>query len=186
MKYTIYLLLLFLSFSSFSQEIRSSEEINTPRIKPTYLQFDVSVPIVSNIHRGEINKDGSENKNWFLPDGISLKFGVGIQKEKWIGASLHTGIDWKISEQLVAVPMFGNLRISPGFGNGTRLTLQAGYGKGFALGRGNLVGNYQKYSIGIENDEDTMIFAEISGYDFKIHNRTSVYSFSLGISIRTF
>jgi len=99
---------------------------------------------------------------------------------------LHTGIDWKIDEKLVAVPLFGNLRLSPGFGNGTRITLQAGFGKGFVLGRGNLVGNYQRYSIGIESDEDVILFAEISGYDFKLHNQTSVYSFSIGLAIRTF
>ena len=117
---------------------------------------------------------------------MSSKFGFGIQQNKWIGIGLHTGIDWNINQKLVAVPLFGNLRLSPGFGNGTRLTLQAGYGKGFALGRGNLVGNYQKYSIGIENDEDTIIFAEISGYDFNNYFKTTVYSISLGIAIRTF
>lgn len=185
MRKLIYLILLF-GFTTFSQEIKDSNQIEKPKIKLTFLQFDISVPIAANIHRGETYTDGSKNTAWFLPDGISAKFGFGIQKDKWIGVSLHTGIDWKISEQLVAIPMFGNLRISPKISEATRLTLQAGYGKGMALGRGNLVGQYQRYSIGIENDEDILLFAEVSGYDFKIHNKTSIYSFSLGISIRKF
>ena len=186
MKSNLYLFLLILSCTSFSQEIKEYESLDKPKIKRTFLQFEASIPLAANIHRGETYADGSKNTTWFLPNGISGKFGFGIQQNKWIGLSLHTGIDWKIDEQLVAVPMFGNLRISPGFGNGTRVTLQAGFGKGFALGRGNLVGNYQRYSIGLESDEDVILFAEISGYDFKLHNQTSVYSFSLGLAIRTF
>lgn len=186
MKFATYLFLFFLSFSSFSQEIKDAEQIEKPKTKRTFLQFDASIPLAANIHRGETYADGSKNNTWFLPNGLSGKFGFGIQQNKWIGISLHTGIDWIADEKLLAVPMFGNLRISPGLGNGTRITLQAGLGKGFALGRGNLVGAYQKYSIGIETDEDFIVFAEVSGYDFKIHNKTSVYSFSLGIAIRTF
>ncbi len=186
MKRNLYLLFILIGVNTFAQEIKNSEQLDQPKIKPTFLQFEVSVPLAANIHRGETNADGSQNTTWFLPDGLSGKFGFGIQKNKWIGVSLHTGIDWKSNKKLVAVPMFGNLRVSPGFGNGTRLTLQAGYGKGFALGRGSLVGNYQRYSIGIETDEDIILFAEVSGYDFKIHNQTSVYSFSLGIAMRTF
>jgi hypothetical protein len=186
MKHNFHLLLLLICFSSFAQEIKDSEQIEKPKTKRTFLQFDASIPFAANIHRGETYADGSKNTTWFLPNGFSGKFGFGIQQNKWIGVSLHTGIDWKINEKLVAVPLFGNLRISPLIGEATRLTLQAGYGKGFALGRGNLVGTYQKYSIGIENDEDTMIFAEISGYDFKINNNTATYSFSLGIALRTF
>lgn len=186
MKRKLFLLFLLIGVTAFCQEIKNSEQVTPTKIKPTFLQFEVAIPLAANIHRGETNPDGSKNTTSFLPNGISGKFGFGIQHNKWIGASLHTGIDWKIDEQLVAVPMFGNIRLSPGFGNGTRLTFQAGYGKGFALGRGSLVGNYQRYSIGLETDEDVILFAEVSGYDFKIHNQTSVYSFSLGIAIRTF
>lgn len=186
MKHNFHLLLLLICFSSFAQEIKDSEKIETTKIKRTFLQFDASIPLAANIHRGETYADGSKNTTWFLPNGLSGKFGFGMQQDKWIGISLHTGIDWNIDEKLVTIPMYSNLRLSPGFGNGTRITLQAGYGKGFALGRGNLVGNYQRYSIGLESDEDFILFAEISGYDFKIHNKTSVYSFSLGIAIRTF
>ena len=187
MNYKFFTLLLLSSFlSGFSQEIKDSEQIKKPKIKPTFLQFDISIPLAANVNRGETFVDGSKNTTWFLPNGLSSKFGFGIQQNKWIGIGLHTGIDWNINQKLVAVPLFGNLRLSPGFGNGTRLTLQVGYGKGFALGRGNLVGYYQKYSIGIENDEDTIIFAEISGYDFNNYFKTKVYSFSLGIAIRTF
>lgn len=186
MKHNFHLLLLLICFSGFSQEIKDAEQIEKPKTKRTFLQFDASIPLAANIHRGETYADGSKNTTWFLPNGFSGKFGFGIQQNKWIGISLHTGIDWIADEKLLAVPMFGNLRISPGLGNGSRITLQAGLGKGFALGRGNLVGAYQKYSIGIETDEDFIVFAEVSGYDFKIHNKTSVYSFSLGIAIRTF
>lgn len=187
MKLNLFLFCLFIGVTSFSQEIKNSEQLdNQHKSKPTFLQFEIAVPLAANIHQGETNPDGSKNTTWFLPNGLSGKFGFGVQQNKWMGFSLHTGIDWKANEQLVAVPMFGNIRLSPGFGNGTRITFQAGYGKGFALGRGSLVGNYQRYSIGLETDEDVILFAEVSGYDFKIHNQTSVYSFSLGIAIRTF
>lgn len=186
MKNSFYLLVLLIGFSAFSQDNNDSNQIEKAKIKSTFFQFDLSIPLTANINRGESNANDSKSTSWFLPDGISGKFGFGIQQKKWIGLSLNTGIDWKINEKLVAVPLFGNLRISPGFKNGTRLTLQAGYGKGFALGRGNLVGDYQKYSIGIETTEDLIIFAEVSGYDFKIHNNTSTYNLSLGVAIRTF
>jgi len=186
MKNKIYFLILLVHLSSFSQEVKQNEPVEKIKIKTSFIQFDASIPLAANIHRGETNPDGSKNTTWFLPNGASSKIGFGIQKNKWVGISFHTGIDWNIDQKLVAIPMFGNLRVSPSLGYGTRLTVQVGYGKGFALGRGNLVGDYRKYSIGLESDDDTIIFAEISGYDFKIHNQTSVYSFSLGFAVRTF
>lgn len=180
MKAKILILLLFFSSYSYAQ----NEVVIEDKIKTTFFQFDLSFPLKAN--RNKSSDTNSSNKSWFLPDGLFAKLGYGIQKNRWIGLSLHSGIDWKGNEKMVAIPIYGNLRVSPGFGNGTRITLQAGFGKGFALGRGNLSGNYQKYSIGIETDQDIIIFAEISKYGFKINNDNSINSFSLGLALRTF
>ncbi len=171
--------MLFFSYSSYSQE----EIIIENKINSTFFQFDLSFPLKANTNKNDPNY---KNNSWFLPDGLSAKFGYGLQHKKWIGLSLHSGIDWKGNEKMVVIPVYGNLRISPGFGNGSRITLQAGFGKGFALGRGNLSGNYQKYSIGFETEDDLILFAELSNYDIKIGNFNQVGSFSLGIALRTF
>ena len=183
-KYRLTLLFLIVFLNSYSQ--KNSDEIKIESTKATFLQFDVSTPLIANIDREE-ETDADSNNSWFLPDGISAKFGFGVQKNKWIGLSFHTGVDFKNSEKLVTVPVFGNFRISPKLNESdTRITLQLGYGKGFVLGRGNLVGQYKKISLGLESDDSILFFAEISGYKFKQFRTTSVYSFSLGIAILTF
>jgi hypothetical protein len=181
MKIKFLILILLISAFSYSQDKNGDED----KISPTFFQFDLSLPLKSNTNRNN-SSDNNSNNNWFIPDGVGAKFGYGIQKDKWIGVSLHTGIDWKLNEKMVAIPIYGNLRLSPGFNNGTRITLQAGFGKGFALGRGNLSGKYQKISLGVETDADLIIFVELSEYDFKINNVSAINSVSLGMALRTF
>jgi hypothetical protein len=82
--------------------------------------------------------------------------------------------------------VYANLRISPSIGYDNRIVLQAGYGMGFALGRGDLSGAYKKLSISYESDQDVNIFIEISGYNMPIHNSSSVGTISIGVSLRTF
>jgi hypothetical protein len=157
------------------------------KIKPTFFQFDLSIPFSPNEERGKIYSNGTTNSNSiFIPNGINGKIGYGLQKGRWVALSLHTGIEWLIREKLVASPVFGNLRLSPYIGYDTRFVLQMGYGKGFALGRGNLNGIYRKLSLGLETDEDLNIFVEISNYGFSLPNTNSVYSVNLGLSLRTF
>ena len=100
--------LFFLSSFAFSQE---SEEVNT-KISHFFTQFDVTIPIVGNpdAHKEYINGIKNTNRNWFVPDGINAKIGYGIQQSRWVGLSLHTGIDWKATEKLVAVPVYANFR----------------------------------------------------------------------------
>lgn len=64
--------------------------------------------------------------------------------------------------------------------------MQFGYGKAFALGRGNLSGTYKKISLGVETDEDVIIFIEVADYQMKVGQFKSVGSVSLGIALRTF
>jgi hypothetical protein len=180
------LLISFISFSAFSQDIRDSEQIKKQKIQPSFFQFDVAVPLIGSQNRTEGISSGSTTKSWFLPDGFSAKFGYGYQPNKWLGISIHSGIDWKASYKLVAVPVYGNLRISPRLGNETRLTAQVGFGQGFALGRGNLNGNYAKVSLGIETSDDLIIFIEGANYSFNFKNEKSIALISLGIALRTY
>ena len=172
------------SFYGFSQENEEPNHI----INPFFTQFDLSIPIKGNPNRNNEYVNGVENtnKNWFVPDGLNAKFGFGIQKNRWIGLSVHSGIDWKATEKLVAVPIYANFRISPAISSESRITLQMGYGKGFALGRENLSGAYKKISLGIETDDDIIIFIEFANYDIKVNEFDSVGSISLGIAYRAF
>jgi hypothetical protein len=184
MKHKIFLFLVIISSSSFAQESYDSKDIDKKRT--TFTQFDVAVSLKANANYGEINQFGTRNDYWFHPNGVSAKFGYGIQHKKWVAISAHSGIEYIGREKLVAVPVYANLRISPSIGYDNRIVLQAGYGMGFALGRGDLSGAYKKLSISYESDQDVNIFIEISGYNMPIHNSSSVGTISIGVSLRTF
>lgn len=133
---------------------------------------------------GEQYTDGSKNEYWFLPDGIGTKFGYGVHYKKWLGVSLNSGIDWYASYKLVTVPAYMNFRLSPKIGDDTRITAQYGIGKSFALGRGNLQGTYQKFSLGLENSDGHILFIEFNGHGYKTaNNLDNVLSFSLGLTL---
>lgn len=174
------------NYFGFAQSYDSPPE--STKISHFFTQFEFSVPIKGNPNRNEDYVDGVENtnKSWFVPDGLSAKIGYGIQQNRWVGLSLHTGIDWKATEKLVSVPVYANFRLSPALSSESRVTLQVGYGKGFALGRGNLSGEYRKISLGIESDEDILLFIEVADYKIKVREFNSVGSISLGLALRTF
>ena len=171
---TIFILLLF-TFSAFSQSN-----------KFTYTQFDVAISIKGNPDRGETDLNGNTNNLWFLPDGLSSKIGYGIHHNKWIGLGIHSGIDWKWTDKLVVVPVFANLKLSPRISEDTRIALQLGLGKAIALGRGNLIGDYKKISLGVQTPDDLIIFIELSHYAFSITNQKDTGNISLGLSLITF
>jgi len=98
---------------------------------------------------------------------------------------IHSGIDWKWDDKLIAVPVFLNLGVNPNVGPETRIMLQAGYGKGFAIGRGNLNGQYKRVKLGIGSDDFTL-FAEIGEYGFPLHREKSVTTISLGVTLMDF
>lgn len=166
---------LFFTFSAFSQNK-----------KFTYIQFDVAIPIKGNPDRGETDLNGNTNNLWFLPDGLSSKIGYGIHHNKWISLGIHSGVDWRWTDKLVVVPIFGNLKLSPKISDDTRIALQLGLGKAMALGRGDLMGDYKKISLGVQTPDDLIIFIELSHYAIPINNQKDIGSISFGLSLVTF
>jgi hypothetical protein len=167
--------LLFFTFSAFSQNK-----------KFTYIQFDVAIPIKGNPERGETDANGNKNSSWFLPDGLNSKIGYGLHYNKWIALGINSGIDWKWADKLVIVPVFANVKLSPKISEDTRIALQLGLGKAMALGRGDLMGDYKKISLGVQTPDDLIIFIELSHYAIPINNQKDTGSISFGLSLITF
>ena len=180
-----YLLLLYCQFG-FAQGVIDSKDIREEKSEHTFIQFHFSVPIRANQYAGEIDPYSGEKEPWFLPDGISGRIGIGIHYDKWIGAGINTGIDWKGNDCLVVAPVFASLRFSPQVGEETRITADAGYGKSFALGRSALVGNFKKISLGIESEDGYGLYIELCQYGFSLNGIEKVGSFSIGISYLLF
>lgn len=166
---------LFLTFSVFSQNK-----------KFTYIQFDVTIPVKGNPDRNVEDQYTHEKGSWFLPDGLGTKIGYGIHYRKWIGLGIHSGINWEWTDKLVVVPVFANFKLSPKIGDDTRITLQLGLGKAIALGRGDLMGDYKKISLGLQNSDDIILFIELNHYSFPINNQRDSGNISLGLSLVTF
>lgn len=152
-----------------------------------YMQFDISIPLRGNKTYGEIDENGNRSDYWFLPDGIAAKFGYGIHYDQWFGIAATSGIDWFATKKLVAVPVFVNFRLSPRIGEEIRVTLQYGIGKSFAIGRGDLMGGYQKISLGLENSDGICLFLEVNNHGYKLKNNIDeVYSINIGVALITF
>jgi hypothetical protein len=174
------------STKSFSEkEFYASQEDELSE-KGTFFQFDFSVPLRGNDTYGEIDENGNRSDYWFLPDGLATKFGYGGYLKNWICISANTGIDWVGSHKLVSVPVYGAISLQPGIANETRLIFQFGYGKSFALGRGNLMGTYKKFRIGIIGVDSFSLFADVSLNGFALYDISETGSFSLGLSFFTF
>jgi hypothetical protein len=94
--------------------------------------------------------------------------------------------DWQWTEKLVIVLVFANLKLSPKISEDTRIALQLGLGKTMALGRGDLMGEYKKISLGIQTPDDLIIFIELSHYAIPINNQKDTVSISFGLSLITF
>ncbi|MFD2940935.1 hypothetical protein [Flavobacterium notoginsengisoli] len=161
--------------------------IHSQTTKFTYLQFDFAVSITGNPNRDNYyyEPESTSTNAFFVPNGLGSQVGYGVHYKKWLTLGVHSGMDWKWDNKLVAVPVFLNLGFSPKVGPETRIMLQAGYGKGFALGRGNLNGEYKKLKLGIGSD-DFIIFAEISDYAFPLHDEKSIGAISFGITLQDF
>ncbi len=151
-----------------------------------FTQFDISTPLKGNSTYGEIDSNGIRSDYRLLPDGLSLKYGVGIDHKKWVSIGIQTGIDWIATQKLVAVPVFANFKLSPKVSDDVRVYAQAGYGKSFGIGRGSLIGIYRKISIGVENDEGVSLFIQVSDFGIQFVNIESVASLSIGLSLITF
>lgn len=175
-KLPLFILLFLVSFTVSSQAN-----------KFTYLQFDIAVSITGNPNRdNSIDSEESSYSNaFFIPNGLGSQIGYGVHYKKWLTLGVHSGIDWKWDNKLVAVPVFLNFGLNPKVGPETRIMLQAGYGKGFALGRGNLNGEYKKLKLGIGSDDFTL-FAEISDYAFPLHDEKSIGAITFGVTLLDF
>lgn len=183
----IVILFILLKVNSFSQTTYTINEGIKTKTKSTFTQFDFSIPLKGNSEQGQEDLNGKRNNSWFLPDGLSSSFGYGIHYNKWVSIAIHSGIDWKISQSLFVAPIFANLKLSPKLGmEPTRIVAQVGFGKSFALGRGNLEGIYKKFSLGVQTDEDLLLYIQIAEYGFSLHNQKNIGSLSLGISLITF
>ncbi|MCD0470235.1 hypothetical protein [Flavobacterium sp. JAS] len=174
---------LFLFVSTFLFFINSS--VQSQNKKFTYLQCDISASITGNPDTNETTNYPDEDRAWIVPDGLGAKIGYGIQYKKWITLGIHSGIDYKWYDKLVAVPVYLNFGLNPKVGAETRIMIQAGYGKGFALGRGDLSGEYRKLRLGIGSD-DFIIFIETAQYDFPLHDEKNVGNISLGVTVISF
>lgn len=151
-----------------------------------YTQFDISVPLKGNSTYGEIDHNGVRSDYWLLPDGLSLKYGVGMHHKKWVSIGLHSGIDWLGTQKLVIIPVFANFKLSPKIGEETRLFIQAGFGKSFGIGRGSLIGEYRKISLGVEDNDGISLFIQVSDFGIPFVKTESVTTWSIGISLITF
>lgn len=99
---------------------------------------------------------------------------------------INFGIDWKWSNKLVIIPVFANVKLSPKISEDTRVALQVGLGKAIALGRGDLMGDYKKISLGIQTPDDLIVFIELSHYAIPINNQKDSASISFGLSLISF
>ena len=165
-------------------EIKKEKKEKTPLFGEAgaFSNFSISVPLRGN----DSDYDTEEDISWFAPDGISLHGGFGVHSTETIAFSINTGIDGMISKKLVAAPVYASLLFNPKVGDETTLILQAGVGWGFALGRGDLSGLYQKYRLGFANGDNMGIFIEINAYDFDLYQSTDVGTINLGICLFNF
>ena len=168
-------LILFFSLSSLSQNK-----------KFTYFQFDISAAIRGNPDEGVKDQYTQKKGSWLIPDGVGTKLGYGLHHKQWIALGMHTGINWEWTDKLVVAPVFANFKLSPKVGADTRITLQLGYGKAIALGRGSLMGEYKKASLGVQTGDDVIIFVEVNHYTIPIYKQRYSGNISLGIALVTF
>lgn len=165
-----------------AQDLIIADTIETKREFPHYLKLDVSTPLRENPYRDEIDPVTGETGYWYVPDGISARIGIGYNFRDFFTIGATTGIDWKAAHAIVTVPVFAEARLSPLVGDDLRLYLAGGYGRAFAIGRGNLSGEFQMYRLGLGNDEGSYFFVEFAIYGFTIHEMPRYGSISLGIS----
>jgi hypothetical protein len=168
--------------------------VSDPDEKPApeyfFSQLAVSIPLRGNPSNGQDDGypyNGGEKPDetvfdYVLPDGLSAHMGYGVHFRSWVAISANAGIDWIASEKLVTAPVYMSLLFNPQIWEEYNVYLQAGYGKAFALGRGDLAGDYMKFRIGLVRDNEGSLFLDLSGYDFPLHGNVAVPVFSIGFS----
>lgn len=198
MRKIFFFLFTFLSITTFSQtqkdtitdkkshlESYKEQEKSKPLSdNGQFFIFDISVPFRGNETYGEIDENGNRSDYWFLPDGIGAKFGYGIHFSEWIGLSLNTGFDVVAQQKLFSVPVYASIVLTPRINDDVSLLFQYGFGKSFAIGRGNLSGFYNKFRVGV--GDEIIIFADVSLNGFAVRNIENTGSISLGLTIPVF
>ena len=184
MKTKFLFLILFVCQIGFSQS-KENDEDSKDEASFTFIKFDFSAPLRVNQHHGEINQYTGEKEPFFLLDGLSARVGYGTHLHKWLALGINLGLDWKANECLVVTPIFGTIKISPKVGDETRIYIEPGYGKSFALGSGRS-GEFEKISLGIETEEGLGLFIELSQYGFSKNGTDKIGSLSLGINYTIF
>ena len=174
-----------LFLSAFLLFLFAKQTLYSQERKFTYIQFDATASITGNPDSDEPQDNTGGNRSWFVPDGLGSKLGYGVHYKQWVTLGIHSGLDWKWNEKLVALPVYLNLGLSPKISSNSRITMQLGYGKSFALGRGNLSGIYKKARLGITSDDRT-IFIEVADFGFPLHDYNSLGAISFGISLISF
>ncbi len=173
-------------FSQVEKPIYNSSDIPQKK-KITYTQFELSIPLRQNDTYGEFNNLGERSDYWFLPDGASATFGFGIHHRKRFCISANTGMVFVGTQKLVAIPIYGLVRVTPIKTEEANLYLAFGYGKSFALGRGRLNGDFKKLTLGIENDKGLAIFAFVEGHGYKtVQINNQIYYLGLGLCLTSF
>lgn len=192
MKSFLVAMLCFLSFQNHAQEHKNLDSLERQQKyadralaisnRPVYFKLEFTVPFVGNPQWDEVEEDVDEYQPWFLPAGFCVKAGTGFKIRKIISVGIGSGVDTRLDHALVVAPVFGDFTLMPKIDDGLLFYAGFGYGKAFALGRGELSGFYRRIAIGA-GDWNGRIFIEASQYGFKIHNLRQVTNISRGIAL---
>ncbi|MGX7667579.1 hypothetical protein [Flavobacterium pedocola] len=185
MKKFNFVLFLFLLLSGLQVQAQTSSDslLSEKNIlsRHSYRQLEFSIPLVYDLS----NSPDDDAARSILPAGINALIGYGYDYKKVLGLGFHSGLTTRWDEQLVAVPIFLNFRASPKISKNAFLSLQAGYGKSFALGRGDASGDYKRVNIGVGSMDEIIqgaIFIEYTQMDFPVHEREKIEALSLGVT----
>ncbi|RZJ58993.1 MAG: hypothetical protein EOO45_26155 [Flavobacterium sp.] len=184
----LFLLLVFCTccFAQDTVYVTINDSIENSKEKHLFSLASLSLPVRANPNSGSTNEYNNQNNNsWYIPDGINAHAGYGIHYNKWIGISANAGIDWKISDKLIAVPVYALLTLNPTVDNNVSILIQGGLGQAFAIGRGDLSGTYKKARLGIMNDGEFSFFVDISTYGFDLKSEP-MGSISIGVAMFNF
>lgn len=188
LKANLFVTILLFSVRVFPQDNTAPTTYSSEERKESnvfFSQFVLGVPFNANPNQGKIDPATGETESWLIPDGISLHAGAGIHFKKWIGISANSGIDWRLKQKLVSLPVYGSVIINPHFNKETSIFLQAGLGQAYAIGRGSLSGTYQKYRIGFLFDS-LLLFADASLFGYPLKGIEQTGTFTVGISLINF
>lgn len=178
---------------SFGQTVYITGDVTPDEDKEKYTgkyifsQFALSMPFRANPDSGEVmDEETGETESWFLPDGISAYGSFGVHYKYWVGIAVNAGLEGRIQPKLVSVPVYASVLFNPQFNGESGLLIEYGYGRAFALGRGDLSGAYSKFKIGFIADNEYYFYIDFSRTDIQIYEFNFLRSVSLGISIFDF